>query len=337
MRIALGCDHAGFALKGPITAALEADGHDILDLGTFSTDPVDYPDFARAVGQAVLRGFVDAGVLVCGSGVGASIAANKIRGIRAALCHDLFTARQSREDDDANVLCLGSRVLDETTAVEVTRGWLEARFSGEERHARRVAKIVQLEGGLPAPDKGMSMPPRPVAAPAPRAGAPAPPRPPAPVPVTAAAPAAPPRPAPPSRPALPPLPPRPRPEERGPRPADPLATAAAELIRQATAGKGDDDDEPARREGVISLDDDALQPVPTTKARTHAAEPPARAAGGGKGKEPAVASIWRRVVNILLSRNSVSRPRGFRKTPRISAHKLDLVSHWLETSKRFRN
>jgi len=290
MRIALGCDHAGFALKGPITAALEADGHDILDLGTFSTDPVDYPDFARAVGQAVLRGFVDAGVLVCGSGVGASIAANKIRGIRAALCHDLFTARQSREDDDANVLCLGSRVLDETTAVEVTRGWLEARFSGEERHARRVAKIVQLEGGLPAPDKGMSMPPRPVAAPAPRAGAPAPPRPPAPVPVTAAAPAAPPRPAPPSRPALPPLPPRPRPEERGPRPADPLATAAAELIRQATAGKGDDDDEPARREGVISLDDDALQPVPTTKARTHAAEPPARAAGGGKGKEPAVAS-----------------------------------------------
>ena len=160
MRLALGCDHAGFSLKGPITAALEADGHDILDLGTFSTDPVDYPDFARAVGQAVLRGFVDAGILVCGSGVGASIAANKLRGIRAALCHDLFTARQSREDDDANVLCLGARVLDETTAVEVTRGWLEARFSGEERHARRVAKITQLEGGLPAPDKAMPTPPR---------------------------------------------------------------------------------------------------------------------------------------------------------------------------------
>ena len=98
MRIALGCDHAGFALKGPVVAALEADGHAILDLGTFSEDPVDYPDFARAVGQAVLRGFVEVGVLVCGSGVGASIAANKLRGVRAALCHDLFTARQSRED-----------------------------------------------------------------------------------------------------------------------------------------------------------------------------------------------------------------------------------------------
>ncbi len=316
MRIALGCDHAGFALKGPVTAALEADGHDILDLGTFSTDPVDYPDFARAVGQAVLRGFVDAGVLVCGSGVGASIAANKIRGIRAALCHDLFTARQSREDDDANVLCLGSRVLDETTAVEVTRGWLEARFSGEERHARRVAKIVQLEGGLPAPDKGMpTPPPRPVttapspprpvppaptaaAAPVAAAAPAAPPRPAAPAPGPAAAgapvatvaPVAPPRPAPAPRPAPPPLPPRPRPEERGPRPTDPLAAAAAELIRQATAGKGDDDDEPNRREGVISLDDDALQPVETPKARARQSEPPARATGGGKTKEPPAAS-----------------------------------------------
>ena len=97
MRIALGCDHAGFALKGPITAALEADGHDILDLGTFSTDPVDYPDFARAVGQAVLRGFVDAGVLVCGSGVGASIAANKIRGhTRRALSRSLHGPAEPR-------------------------------------------------------------------------------------------------------------------------------------------------------------------------------------------------------------------------------------------------
>ena len=93
-------------------AALEADGHDVLDLGTFSTDPVDYPDYARAVGQAVLRGFVDAGVLLCGSGVGASIAANKIRGIRAALCHDADAARRSREEDDANVLCLAARGLE---------------------------------------------------------------------------------------------------------------------------------------------------------------------------------------------------------------------------------
>src|SRR5882724_9245228 len=321
MRIALGCDHAGFTLKGPITAALEGDGHDILDLGTFSTDPVDYPDFARAVGQAVLRGFVDAGILVCGSGVGASIAANKIRGIRAALCHDLFTARQSREDDDANVLCLGARVLDESTAVEVTRGWREARFSGEERHTRRVAKIVQLEGGLPAPEKGLPAPPRPATAPPPpRPSTPAPAPAPAPrvpeakapsappaaarpampapapaaAPVTTAAPAAPPRPAPapPARSALPPIPPRPRVEERGPRPADPLAAAAAELIRQATGGR-DDDDEPARREGVISLDDDALQPMvrptETTRSRGRPVEPPARATGG-KPKEPPSAS-----------------------------------------------
>ncbi len=150
MRIAIGCDHAGFALKAPLTTALEADAHDVLDLGTFSTDPVDYPDFAKSVGQAVLRGFVDVGILVCGSGVGASIAANKLRGIRAALCHDLFTARQSREDDDANVLCLGARVLDEGTAIEVARAWLGARFTAEERHARRVAKIAQLEMGSDA-------------------------------------------------------------------------------------------------------------------------------------------------------------------------------------------
>src|SRR5215471_4774944 len=119
MRIAIGCDDTGFPLKEHVSAALETSGHDLLDLGTFSTEPVDHPDYARAVGQAVLRGFVDAGVLVCGSGVGASIAANKLRGIRAALCHDLFTARQSREDDDANILCLGARVLEEAMAVQV--------------------------------------------------------------------------------------------------------------------------------------------------------------------------------------------------------------------------
>jgi RpiB/LacA/LacB family sugar-phosphate isomerase len=278
MRIALGCDHAGFALKGPLTAALEADGHDILDLGTFSAEPVDYPDFARAVGQAVLRGFVDSGVLVCGSGVGASIAANKMRGVRAALCHDLFTARQSREDDDANVLCLGARVLDEPTAVEVTRAWLEARFSGEERHARRVAKIVQLEGGLPVPDKGgFPTPPRPpVSSPAPAVAAVPPPAPPAP---PRAAPAPPPAPPPrPAKPAPPPIPPRPRAEERGPRPTDPLAAAAAELIRQATGGADEDEAEPSRREGVISLDDDALETVEAPKARARAAQAPAKTA-----------------------------------------------------------
>ncbi len=313
MRIALGCDHAGFALKGPLTAALEAAGHDILDLGTFSAEPVDYPDFARAVCQAVLRGFVDSGVLVCGSGVGASIAANKIRGIRAALCHDVFTARQSREDDDANVLCLGARVLDEATAVEVTRAWLDARFSGEERHARRVAKIVQLEGGLPVPDKGgMPAPPRPVAAPTPPPPAPvaakAPPPPAAPAAASVPPTPAPPTPVPPtpvqstpvqstrpagatppvSRPAPPPIPPRPRSEERGPRPTDPLAAAAAELIRQATGGAADEDEgEPSRREGVISLDDDPLAEVESPRARPRGAEASAKPATGAAGAKAA--------------------------------------------------
>ncbi|MDP2628179.1 MAG: ribose 5-phosphate isomerase B, partial [Candidatus Rokubacteria bacterium] len=222
MRIALGCDHAGFALKGPVIAALEADGHAILDLGTFSEDPVDYPDFARAVGQAVLRGFVEVGVLVCGSGVGASIAANKLRGVRAALCHDLFTARQSREDDDANVLCLGAHVLDEATAVEVARAWLAAHFSGEERHARRIAKITQLEGGLPAPEKGSTGAIR--AAPAPGPAIPAAPRPaPAPAPPMPVAPAAPPAPPVPP-PVAPPSGSSPAPEAPAPaRPAPPVA------------------------------------------------------------------------------------------------------------------
>ncbi|MDP2700492.1 MAG: ribose 5-phosphate isomerase B, partial [Candidatus Rokubacteria bacterium] len=133
MRIAIGCDDTGFTLKEQVVAALEASGHDLLDLGTFSTDPVDHPDYARAVGQAVLRGFVDAGVLICGSGAGASIAANKIRGIRAALCHDPEGARLSREEDDANVLCLGAREVDVARAVEIASAWLAASFSGEER------------------------------------------------------------------------------------------------------------------------------------------------------------------------------------------------------------
>ncbi|MBI2543827.1 MAG: RpiB/LacA/LacB family sugar-phosphate isomerase [Candidatus Rokubacteria bacterium] len=139
MRLAFGCDHAGHPLKEPIIAALEQDGHHVLDLGTFSSDPVDYPDFARAVGSAVRNGFVDLGILVCGSGVGGAIAANKVRGVRAAL------------DDDANVLCLGARVLDAETAMEIILEWLATEFSGEERHVRRVQKIAQLEQGFPGP------------------------------------------------------------------------------------------------------------------------------------------------------------------------------------------
>ena len=161
MRIAIGCDDTGFPLKEQVAAALEASGHDLLDLGTFSTDPVDYPDYARAVGQAVLRGFVDAGVLICGSGAGASIAANKIRGIRASLCHDPEAARLAREEDDANVLCLGAREVDTAQAIEIAAAWLAASFSGEERFVRKVSKIALLEGGLTAPEKGATRQPGP--------------------------------------------------------------------------------------------------------------------------------------------------------------------------------
>jgi len=161
MRIAIGCDDTGFPLKEQVVAALEASDHDLLDLGTFSTDPVDYPDYARAVGQAVLRGFVDAGVLICGSGAGASIAANKIRGVRAALCHVPEAARLSREEDDANVLCLGAREVDVARAVEITSTWLAASFSGEERFVRKVFKVALLEGGLAPPEKGTTRQPAP--------------------------------------------------------------------------------------------------------------------------------------------------------------------------------
>jgi len=161
MRIAIGCDDTGFPLKEQVAAALEASSHDLLDLGTFSTDPVDHPDYARAVGQAVLRGFVDAGVLICGSGAGASIAANKIRGVRASLCHDPEAARLAREEDDANVLCLGAREVDAAQAVEIATAWLAASFSGEERFVRKVSKVALLEGGLAPSERGATRQPAP--------------------------------------------------------------------------------------------------------------------------------------------------------------------------------
>jgi ribose 5-phosphate isomerase B len=145
MRIAFGCDHRGFPYKADVVGSLERDGHDVIDFGTSSPDAVDYPDYARVVGMAVREGTAEAGVLICGSGAGVSIAANKIRGVRAALCHDAFTARQSREDDDANVICLGSSVVGLQVAIALTRTFIGARFSGLERHARRVAKVVALE------------------------------------------------------------------------------------------------------------------------------------------------------------------------------------------------
>jgi ribose 5-phosphate isomerase B len=146
MRIAIAADHRGYPYKGAIARALSADGHEVLDLGTDSTEAVDYPDVARAVGLTIRDHRADLGVLVCGSGAGVSIAANKLRGVRAVLAHDLFTARQSREDDDANVICLGAGVVDLDQAIALVRTFVAARFSNAERHVRRRAKVVALEG-----------------------------------------------------------------------------------------------------------------------------------------------------------------------------------------------
>jgi ribose 5-phosphate isomerase B len=158
MRIAIGCDDTGLALKEPLVAALEADGHDVLDLGTFSTDPVDYPDYARAVGQAVLRGFVDASLLLCASGIGGVIAANKLRGIRAAMCHDVHSARRSREEVDANVLCLAGVGLEPKTAIEIAQAFIGTQFQAGDPQSRQVAKIGQLEAGLLGADKAPLQP-----------------------------------------------------------------------------------------------------------------------------------------------------------------------------------
>jgi RpiB/LacA/LacB family sugar-phosphate isomerase len=145
MKIALGSDHAGFALKEEIKSYLEKGGHDILDLGTYSQESVDYPDFACAVGEAVQKGTVQRGVIICGSGVGTSIAANKLKGVRAGVCHDTYSARQGVEHDDMNVLCLGSRVIGPELAFELVKAFTAARFTQEERHVRRLGKIAALE------------------------------------------------------------------------------------------------------------------------------------------------------------------------------------------------
>jgi RpiB/LacA/LacB family sugar-phosphate isomerase len=145
MRIAVGADHAGYPLKIDVLRFLKQEGHEIIDLGTHSTEPVDYPDYAKSVGEAVQQGIAERGILVCGSGVGACVAANKLRGIRAALCHDTYTAHQGVEHDDINVLCLGGRVVGTALALDILKTWLSARFSEAERHRRRVEKIVELE------------------------------------------------------------------------------------------------------------------------------------------------------------------------------------------------
>src|SRR6266576_6839815 len=145
MRIAIGADHAGFDLKQIIGAYLRHLGHEVIDKGTDSDAPVDYPDFAEAVSIVVRDGQAERGVLICGSGVGASVAANKIPGIRAGLCHDTYSARQGVEHDDMNMLMLGARVIGVELARTLVDSFLAGNFTGEERHCRRVAKIQGLE------------------------------------------------------------------------------------------------------------------------------------------------------------------------------------------------
>ena len=145
MKIAIGADHGGYPLNERVMDELRAEGHELIDFGTHDNTPVDYPDYAKHVGEAVQSETAEIGLLICGSGVGAAVAANKLRGIRAALCGDTYSARQSREHDDCNVLCLGARVVGVELALEIVRAFVAARFTGEERHVRRLAKITALE------------------------------------------------------------------------------------------------------------------------------------------------------------------------------------------------
>jgi ribose 5-phosphate isomerase B len=143
--VACGFDHAGFPLRAVLMATIEAAGHQVLDLGTDSPEPIDYPDKALAVGEAVLSGQAERGIIVCGSGAGVSVAACKIKGIRAATVHDTYTAHQCVEHDDVNVLCMGGRVIGVEVAREVALAFLGASFSGEERHLRRLGKVAEIE------------------------------------------------------------------------------------------------------------------------------------------------------------------------------------------------
>ena len=154
MQIAIASDHAGFLMKQDILGFLEDLGHAVRDLGTHSTDPVDYPDYAEALALAIRGGGDERGVLICGSGVGASVAANKVPGNRAAVCHDTYSAHQGVEHDDMNVIVFGARVIGQMLARELVSAFLAAKFSGEERHRRRLEKVKAIEarysGGLKA-------------------------------------------------------------------------------------------------------------------------------------------------------------------------------------------
>ena|SRR5947209_477258 len=145
MKIAVAADHGGFPLKARIIRELTESGNEVFDLGTNSTDPVDYPDYARAVAEAILQGRVERAILLCGSGAGICVAANKFRGIRAATCHEVFSAHQCVEDDNCNVMCIGARVVAGELALDLMRTYVAAKFSGLERHCRRLAKIHAFE------------------------------------------------------------------------------------------------------------------------------------------------------------------------------------------------
>lgn len=145
MRVAVASDHAGYPLKKETVVLLQESGYEVLDLGTHSTDSVDYPDYAQALGEAVQSGRAERGIMICGSGVGACVAANKMRGVRAGLCHDTYSAHQGVEHDNINVLCLGARVIGSAVSEELVRAFLSAKFTNEERHVRRLEKVNRLE------------------------------------------------------------------------------------------------------------------------------------------------------------------------------------------------
>ncbi|HTZ47139.1 MAG TPA: ribose 5-phosphate isomerase B [Verrucomicrobiae bacterium] len=145
MKIVIGSDHAGFQLKNAMGDLIRSLGHAVLDVGAFNENPSDYPDYAEAVGRAILDGKAERGVLICGSGIGASVAANKLAGIRAGICHDSYSGHQGVEHDNMNVLVMGSRVIGEKLAEDVVRAFLSAKFTNEERHVRRLAKVHALE------------------------------------------------------------------------------------------------------------------------------------------------------------------------------------------------
>lgn len=145
MRVAIGADHAGLPLKQQLTGFLTNEGHTVFDLGTHSTDSVDYPDYTVAVAHAVTEGRADRGIMICGSGVGASMAANKVKGVRASIAHDTYSARQGVEHDDMNLLCLGSRVIGHALAEELVKTFLDARLIRKNSYLRRLAKIKSLD------------------------------------------------------------------------------------------------------------------------------------------------------------------------------------------------